>query len=339
MRGKTFSTICVAIGTVAVFAVSHGVAEEALEEVPAKRLFGFMQRPALYAPESIGGYAKGCLAGAEAIPLTNKSWQAMRLSRERYWGHPRLVAYIKRLAGEAQAKDGWPGLLVGDMSQARGGPMLTGHKSHQIGLDADLWFTPMPSRTLTRMERENTSAISMLDSTGLAVNKRVWTKKHVKLLRRAASYPGVARIFVHPAIKKALCDATAEEAGRIRWMHKVRSWYGHHYHFHVRLGCTPSDTHCVNQKPVPMEDGCGATLDKWFKRLTAKPKKRKPGPRPKPRKRRFLTLDRLPPACRVVLASDRNDGVGGMVEAVAGTVPLPERRPLQGCKVAGNRTC
>ena len=33
--------------------------------------------------------------------------------------------------------------------------MITGHESHQIGLDADIWLTPMPNRLLTCKERED----------------------------------------------------------------------------------------------------------------------------------------------------------------------------------------
>ena len=39
--------------------------------------------------------------------------------------------------------------------------MITGHESHQIGLDADIWLTPMPNRLLTRKERD-LMATSML---------------------------------------------------------------------------------------------------------------------------------------------------------------------------------
>ena len=40
--------------------------------------------------------------------------------------------------------------------------MITGHTSHQIGLDADIWLTPMPDRILTPQEREDITATSML---------------------------------------------------------------------------------------------------------------------------------------------------------------------------------
>src|SRR6187397_3216725 len=109
-----------------------------------------------------GFYAHGCIAGAEGLPINGDNWQVMRLSRNRYWGHPDLVALVKRLAARARKDAGWHGILVGHMSQPRGGPMFTGHASHQVGLDADIWLTPLPKRTLSRNEREDMSAVMML---------------------------------------------------------------------------------------------------------------------------------------------------------------------------------
>ena len=129
---------------------------------PANDLFGSVPTPAPLAARSIGGYAKGCLAGGISLPINGPDWQVMRLSRNRNWGTPQLIDYMERLASDAHAFDGWPGLLVGDLSQPRGGPMLTGHTSHQIGLDADIWLTPMPDRVLSPTEREEMTAVSML---------------------------------------------------------------------------------------------------------------------------------------------------------------------------------
>ena len=136
-------------------------ASPAFAEPPAKELFGAQKLPAQLAPQSLGFYSKGCLAGGVAIPVDGPHWQVMRLSRNRNWGHPNLIALLEKLAADG-TKVGWPGLMVGDLSQPRGGPMLTGHASHQIGLDADIWMNPMPDRRLTRQEREDTSAVSML---------------------------------------------------------------------------------------------------------------------------------------------------------------------------------
>ena len=123
--------------------------------------------------------------------------------------------------------------------------MITGHSSHQIGLDVDIWLTPMPDRTLTAQERENMIAVSMLKDP-LTVDPDKWTPLHTKLIKRAVSYPEVARVFVHPAIKKVLC----EQAGNDRaWLAKVRPWWNHYYHFHVRISCLPGASDCENQKP------------------------------------------------------------------------------------------
>ena len=187
---------------------------------------------------------------------TGPDWQAMRLSRNRAWGHPKLIDLLKRFATETR-QDGWTGLLVGDISQPRGGPMLTGHASHQVGLDADIWLTPMPDRVLTRQEREEIQATSMLDKTSLAVDPKVFTPAHVAIIKRAASYPQVERVFVNPAIKKALCQAAGKDRA---WLGKVRPIWGHNYHFHIRIGCPNGG--CQVQPPVKGDDGCGKEVDR-----------------------------------------------------------------------------
>jgi murein endopeptidase. Metallo peptidase. MEROPS family M74 len=264
------------------------------QPVAAKELFGSVRQPVPLAARAIGGYARGCLAGATMLPVNGPAWQAMRLSRNRNWGHPLLVKYVEKLAVDAREKDGWPGLLVGDMAQPLGGPMLTGHASHQIGLDVDIWLMPMPPKELTQEERETISAVSVLAPDRLSVDPKIWTPGHVKLLRRASLYPEVDRIFVHPAIKKAVCEAAGKDRG---WLSKIRPWWGHHYHFHVRLECPRDSKGCISQPPLGDDDGCGAELDDWFRRLTAPPPKMPPKPKPP------LTLADLPADCSDILAA------------------------------------
>lgn len=267
---------------------------------PAKELFGAAKTAAPMAARAIGFYAKGCLAGAAALPIDGPAWQAMRLSRNRNWAHPEMIALIERLALEAKAHDGWPGLLVGDLSQPRGGPMLTGHVSHQIGLDADIWLTPMPDRKLTRKEREELSATSMLAADRVSVNPEVWTDAHERLLKRVASYSQIERVLVHPAIKKAICTSNLAKGKDRGWLSKIRPIWGHYYHFHIRMACPKGSTNCEGQPSVGDDDGCGAELDRWLARVKDPPKPR-PGP-PRPEKAP-ITLSQLPDACRAVLAS------------------------------------
>jgi penicillin-insensitive murein endopeptidase len=265
-------------------------------KTPAKELFGRKTNAAAMKAQTIGFYSKGCLAGAAALPINGKTWQVMRLSRNRNWGHPKLVEFLERLSDKG-TKVGWRGLLVGDMSQPRGGPMLTGHASHQVGLDADIWLTPMPDRELTRVEREETSATMMVAPDRKDVDSHVWTPAHTALIKAAAEEPEVERIFVNAAIKKALC----REAGDDRaWLNKVRQYWQHDYHFHVRIHCPADSPDCKPQQAVPAGDGCGKDLDWWFTDAVLHPKP-PPPPTTPPQPRPQVTLNDLPPACRQVL--------------------------------------
>jgi len=260
-------------------------------KTPARELFGRKTHPTAGAPHVYGFYSHGCIAGAEALPINGPTWQVMRLSRNRNWGHPKLIKFLERLSARA-AKMGWPGLLVGDMAQPRGGPMITGHASHQVGLDADIWLTPMPYRTLTREEREDMSATMIVAADRRDVDPRVWTPAHGAVIKAAAEDPAVERIFVNAAIKKALC----REAGEDRdWLEKVRPYWGHDYHFHVRLTCPIDSPTCKPQDPVPPGDGCNHELDWWFRDQVLHPLPTKPTPHTGP------LMAALPPVCRAVL--------------------------------------
>jgi penicillin-insensitive murein endopeptidase len=266
-------------------------------KIGAKELFGRKVLPAAMPTRVIGFYNKGCIAGAEALPINGDTWQVMRLSRNRNWAHPEMVALLKRLADKVHKEAGWRGILIGDMSQPRGGPMITGHVSHQVGLDADVWLTPMPDHRLSREEREEMSAVMMVRPDRLDVDPKVFTPGHLILIRDAAQEPSVQRIFVNAAIKKALCR---EAKGDRSWLSKIRPMYGHDYHFHIRIKCPPGSDACESQ-PAPSDgEGCSAAdLAFWFKDSTIHPKPPKEPPKP----RLGPTLAQLPAACRQVLAA------------------------------------
>jgi penicillin-insensitive murein endopeptidase len=293
------------VAALAVFALfflgrslSPAIAQDApaADQREAKKVFGAIKLSQGEQPKAIGQYDRGCIEGAKKLSMNGPGWQTMRPSRNRVWGHPALLRYIQNLAADVRRLDGWPGILVGDMAQPIGGPLLGGHASHQIGLDVDLWMIPMPTHTLTVAEREQLAASDMVDEKALTVNKAVWGDAQVKLLRRAASYGEVARIFVHPAIKKALCEAADTDRG---WLRKIRPWWKHNDHFHVRLNCPQGSPHCVAQAPIAEDDGCGAELDKWFERLREAPRRpSKPLTPSKP----MLIAD-LPKECQALVAA------------------------------------
>lgn len=275
---------------------------ENIMRVTARRLFGTQKTPASLKSEAIGTYARGCMAGGQALPITGSNWQAMRLSRHRNWALPQTISVIERLATDAKNNFGWNGLLVGDMQQPRGGPMLSGHASHQIGLDADVWFTPMPDYVMSAKERETMVPFEMVKD-HYAINPDTWTERQAKLLKTAASYPEVARLFVHPPIKAALCHWAVNDKDK-SWLAKIRPMPNHTFHFHMRLNCPAGMKSCKNQfKPAPKDGtGCGEELAHWMSgKAWQKPKPNPNAPPyipPPP-----LTLSGLPAECRAVIAA------------------------------------
>jgi penicillin-insensitive murein endopeptidase len=232
--------------------------------VPTVALLWNRQRtPSLGPPQAIGAYAGGCLQGATVLPASGPGYEALHRSRNRFFGHPTLVAFIRRLG--VQAKKRHLGVLVvGDMSQARGGPTPSGHRSHQTGLDVDLGYAPpvgLRAGHLKAADRERFGPPAVTDLRTHEMTP-VWGSRPTRLLAAAASDPAVDRVFVNPAVRRALC---AGPARREAWFTRVRPWWGHHDHFHVRLKCPDDSPLCAAQEPPPADDdGCGATLAWWF---------------------------------------------------------------------------
>jgi penicillin-insensitive murein endopeptidase len=234
--------------------------------------------PTAAAPQAIGGYARGCQSG----------YQVLRPQRLRYFGQPTLIAFLQAL-GRKMAPLGHGDLLIGDVSQPRGGPMSFGHSSHQSGLDADIWlrFAPGP---LSADQLRRPTPVSMVRAGAQTVDPAHWTQAQEDLIRLAAQSPGVARIFVNPAIKASLCARYGDQAD---WLGVLRPWRGHDEHIHIRLTCPPGNPLCENQTPPPPGSGCDA-VQAWFQPPPPPDPNAKPVPRaPKPP---------MPAACQAVLA-------------------------------------
>ncbi|UXU75871.1 MULTISPECIES: penicillin-insensitive murein endopeptidase [unclassified Paracoccus (in: a-proteobacteria)] len=280
--------------TVATLALAAlGMAQPVAGDPLAKDVFGSAPGPTGGAAAAIGFYSKGCVSGAVALPETGPTWQAMRLSRNRYWGHPELVSFLIGLSGAAR-QAGWQGLYIGDMSQPRGGPMLSGHASHQMGLDADIWMLPPHSLNLSPAAREKLSSQSVVNKAGTAPSA-LWSPAHMAIMRAAARDPRVERIFVDPVAKVAMCQAAG---GDRAWLRKIRPINNHDYHFHVRLRC-PAGSICQPQDPPPPGDGCEEAAE-WI-RNRIDPSRVKPvPPDPNYRHPRSFRLSEMPRQCQIV---------------------------------------
>ena len=212
--------------------------------------------------QSIGTYNAGCISGAVSVPVNGTGYQMMRLSRNRSYGHPDLKKFIERL-GQTAARQHLGELLIGDLGQPRGGPTLSGHHSHQTGLDVDIWFLlskQAANHTLAFYERETWSAPSVLAAQSDAIDYTQWSLANEKVLEAAARMPEVDRIFVNPSVKRELCiHNTSHE-----WLRKIRPWWKHDDHFHVRLKCPKNNRYCQGQEPLPQGNGCDSGLYWWF---------------------------------------------------------------------------
>ncbi len=217
--------------------------------------------PAPGPTQSIGFYTAGCLQGAQALPLEGPGYEAIRVSRNRYWGQPVTVDYIQTLS-EKMRVQGQNHLYIGDLGQPRGGPAPSGHASHQVGLDADIWFERQPGARLAPPQRESPRLRSLVRGDDSGIDDAVFTQQHVSLLRTAAEMPNLDRMFVNKWIKQRICQTTT---GNRSWLRKLVPWIGHDEHFHVRLFCPPGNSQCQPQARYSDDDGCGEALDLWFR--------------------------------------------------------------------------
>ena len=235
--------------------------------------------------QSIGGFSNGCIIGADALPLQSDSYQVMRTDQRRYFGHPDLVQFIQRLSSRVHDR-GLGTVLIGDMGMPAGGRFNGGHASHQIGLDVDI-FLQLPQTRWTSAQLLKPQALDLVSADGKRVVDARWSPQIDSLIKLAAQDSDVTRIFVNPAIKQKLC----EDAGSDRdWLRKVRPWFQHRAHMHVRLRCPAGSLECQDQPAPPPGDGCGAELQSWFeppKPGAVKPVKKAPPP--------------LPPSCQALL--------------------------------------
>lgn len=239
------------------------------------------------AAEIFGGYANGCIRGAQEL-TSGTNYQVQEWGQGRNYGHPELISYIQRLANRLE-KINLPNLLIGDLSKRYGGPFGQGsaHGSHNTGLDVDISFdfaTPRKSKYELSHPQEIYIVNKKQEPT------KFFDERRAKLIYLAATDPRVERIFVAPGIKRSLCKVF--KGNDRSWLSKLRPWFGHRAHMHVRLKCPQDSPECISQAPVPAGDGCGAELASWFE----PPKPTSGSSNPVPKKKKIL-----PYQCQAVL--------------------------------------
>jgi penicillin-insensitive murein endopeptidase len=82
------------------------------------------------------------------------------------------------------------------------------------------------------------------------------------------------------------------------WLGKIRPWWSHDFHFHVRLRCPAGAAACRDPDPIPPGDGCAEAVW-WVTEALEPPDPNAPPPEPKAP----LRLADLPAQCAQVLTA------------------------------------
>ena len=238
-----------------------------------------------------GSPNNGCIAGALPLSDQNETFQLQRWGNDRHYAHPLMLQYLQDLRARAAELE-LPPLLIGDLSRPYGGPYgpSSAHASHNTGLDVDLPFDfAQPRKNHYELEHPKDNYIV----SGKKVRSS-FTPEIATYIKLAASDPRVDRVFVAPMIKKHMC-ALYEHEPDAGFLHKLRPWFGHRAHMHVRLNCPSDSPECVLPKPIPEGSGCGYEVDSWF--LPPPPKTQTAAnTKPKPKAKKVL-----PPQCPLIL--------------------------------------
>ena len=246
----------------------------------------------------VGGPGPGCIAGAQRLPDMAPGVQTVRASRSSFWGHPDVIAAILMLGERARAA-GLPDLYMNDISGPRGGPLVGGHVSHQVGLDADVYLDiAAPRPVLSAAARDAVELPSLVRADQRGVDVARWRPGHATLLRLATELPGVDRVLVNAAIKQQLCREVPAAARE--WLRRIRPWYAHSAHMHIHFRCPAGQPECGELSPIPPGDGCDASLQWWFDRLDAPPET--------PAVRTPAQKPRVPAACGPILTMPASAG-------------------------------
>lgn len=219
-----------------------------------------------------GSTGLGCIDGAVAVK-ESKSLKFQVWGRGRNFAHPLMAQYLDDLRQKLKDQ-GLPPLVVGDISRKYGGPYgpSSNHSSHNTGLDVDL-----PFFFAQGIEPSDHPDVYIVRGEELLPT---FTADIASLIINAASDPRVDRVFVAPKIKQRMCQIYEREPYN-GFLHKLRPWFGHQAHMHVRLKCPSDSPNCISQAPIPAGTGCGYEVESWF---LPPPPKSATANKPKPKK-------------------------------------------------------
>ena len=221
-------------------------------------VFALLLLATWYQPGEIEGfYTKGKIIHPTELSATGPGFQRLFLPRDRGWASSGLVGLLLGAAERIHTDFPDSGLLqVGDASAQTGGT-ISGHASHQNGLDVDLAFLR------TDLEVQDPAGTNgfledFLQSDG-TLSPLLDLPRNYALVRWWADTGVLNRIFVDAKIKTAFCTMAAAEGLALEeqeFLRRLRPWPHHSDHLHVRIQCPVDSPKCIAQDEPPEGSGC-----------------------------------------------------------------------------------
>lgn len=198
-----------------------------------------------------GSYTEGTLTDAECLQESGEGYMQLFRDMERIWGASDLVNMIVETGKDMASR--YPGrdrLQVEDMSVREGGD-VSGHASHENGLDVDLQFFKADGREHVP-RGPGDFAPSMVNADG-SVSSNFDIERNWELMKSLHRHGRVTRIFIDEKLKAAICRHAREKGELSSSANVLRSMVhqtNHQDHLHVRLQCpVNSGRQCTNTPP------------------------------------------------------------------------------------------
>jgi penicillin-insensitive murein endopeptidase len=220
-------------------------------------------------PGQVSGFysRQGALSDATAIAPEGPGFVHLFESRDRRYGSQGLIELLERSAAEiARLHPEGERLQIGDIAAIGGGP-IRGHASHQNGLDADLVYYRTSHREQSAADGDagfietfvTGEGADHADVAGTHASPDLDVARSWELIKLLSASHRLARIFMHPAIKRAFCQearSRGELQSESRTLSRLRPLDNHDDHMHVRISCPTESPGCVPQPEPDADPGC-----------------------------------------------------------------------------------
>ena len=289
-------------------------------KTPAKELFG--RRPTAGAARGARRSAstpKAASPARVALPINGQTWQVMRLSRNRNWGHPTLVEFLEQLGREGHQ---------GRLARAAGRRHVAAARRPDADRPCQPSGRPRRRHLADADARPRADAARARGNVGHHGGRPRTARTSIRrsgrrrMPRSSRRRPRTRRSSASSSMRRSRRRSAARPAPIAPGCARCGRYWGHDYHFHIRMRCPADSPDCKPQEPVPAGDGCGKELDWWFTDAVLHPKPPPPPKRRRRRGRRSRWPICRPPAGRCCWRPDPELGsstIDGCIEFPSGT--------------------